>query len=152
MGETLTASSLEVDGMPNEAHPSIQQLVYNLRRSLKAVEGKIGMRDVSVPSEHESARQSTAGSSRKPGIPPKPPGFTNVDLHDGLGGSLSSAISRALGANRFGVVRDSLTGHQADALMLPPTRPFADERNVLTVRDAAFTQTSNKHIDMVKYI
>jgi hypothetical protein len=58
---------------------------------------------------------------------------SNVDLPASLGRSMASAVTRALGAKRFHVVRDSLNGELLDEAMQPPPRPLANSRNTLTV-------------------
>jgi hypothetical protein len=59
---------------------------------------------------------------------------SNIGLPASLGRAMASAVTRALGANRFNVVRDSVNGEQMDETMHPPPRPMASSRNTLTVR------------------
>lgn len=127
-------SSLDTEG-----RPSIQQLVTNLRESMKGVQARVSdtafVEPVPVlidqrPSSDDLFLHTEPVAEWSDMVLPKDHRQTT---HQGLGYALSTAVLRAKGANRFDVVRDSVTGEPTEALMLPPDRPHAESKNVLTV-------------------
>lgn len=138
------------------AMPTIQQMVTNLRESMKEVHDKLGETDTDA-----SPPAAEQWSSFKPQIPHEaslnlsheasPREFEPHwdDSRPGLGDVLAAAVARAKSANRFEVVRDSVTGEPTDSLMHPKARPYAESRNVYTVRISCNSITAVEYHETV---
>lgn len=135
---------LEGNSVGTASRPSIQQMVTNLRESMKEVQARVGeaftedMMDEVIdlqPSSGQLVMQDTVSTPVLEVMPPD--AFQSDENARILGSALHSAVSRANGANRFDVVRDSVTGEPTDVLMHPRDRPLADSKNIFTVRTSA---------------
>lgn len=138
-GEQELDSSPERDN-PSAAtydrRPSILEMVSHLRESMVEVQSRIGVKD--TPAEQPAVQRQTVTPPSTIPHPARPPiDPSKLGLHEGFGAALTAAVSQAMSSQRFGAVRDSLTGQASDVLMPPPARHFADEKNILTVRPEA---------------
>lgn len=132
-----TGHGAEWTAHTGQAMPTIQQLVTNLRESMKEVNARVGDADTkSIPQTaelHQADPQLTSDISPPSLHVPRPPYSTQDGDPPGIGDILATAVARAKGANRFEVVRDSVTGEPTDSLMHPKDRPHAEARNIFTV-------------------
>lgn len=137
---------------------SITSMVSHLRSSIQDLEGRLSFKSSGIPSEG-GARGSMSDGARRSGSLLQAdsdvgdlPNFTYTrgaqrrtesnhgeaaeqhELYSGVGKAIASAVTRTMGEARFHSVRDSMNGEVVDAGRRPPARPYAEARNVLTVR------------------
>lgn len=132
-----TGHGAEWTAHTGQAMPTIQQMVKTLRESMKEVYARVGDADTNSTSQpeelHRADPQLTADIPSPLLHAPPPPESAQDGERPAIGNILATAVARAKGANRFEVVRDSVTGQPTDALMHPKDRPHAEARNIFTV-------------------
>eukprot|EP00892_Ulva_mutabilis_P004459 jgi/Ulvmu1/2385/UM130_0018.1 len=126
-------------GVNTGSKPTIQQMVTNLRESMKEVHDRVGEAAALDPVHDVLEQKPRHDEPQQDPVPTVVPsarllsrGINDKKSYPGLGHALRNAVFQAQVANRFDVVRDSVTGEPTEALMVPTDRPFAEARNILT--------------------
>jgi hypothetical protein len=136
MGVELEHPQVERDPAADAAYqkrPSIMEMVSHLRDSMVEIQSRLGASGVhadELPSRKDAADSQPAQPATD---------ARRFGLQDSFKTAMVNAVAQLLNANRFAVVRDSLTGQQPDESLHPPPRPFADEKNILSVRPGTKT-------------
>lgn len=136
---------------------SITSMVSHLRSSIQDLEGRLSLKGSGILSD--AGAHSMSDSTRRSGSLMQGdsdvgdlPNFTYTrktqrrtesnhgevseqqELYSGVGKAIASAVTRTMGEKRFHSVRDSMNGEMLDDRGRPPARPYAEARNILTVR------------------